>query len=204
LLLASGATPPKVISIVSTLPDEGKTTCAVSLARVMALAGERVLLLDGDLRRAGVRQSVDQDIARGLGAVLEEGLDPRSEVVADVIPRLDILTVSKPLFTSTDLFGTDRFRALMAQWRNEYDRIIIDTPPLLGIADARMLARESDSIVVVVKWDRTPLDAVTSALSLLHLDNAPVVGVMFSMVARKSETIGAYYYSRKYASYYNE
>lgn len=202
LLMQPGET--KVITMVSTLPGEGKTTSALSLARILAMAGERVLLVDGDLRRGSVRDYVQTPAATGLAEVLEQGLPYRHAVAADAVKGLDIITVSKPLFTTSDLFGTDRMQALMDDWRSDYDRIVIDTPPLLGIADARLLAKFGDAVLLVVRWNSTAGSAVASALSMLQMDEAHVAGAVFEMVDRSSEAIGGYYYSRKYGAYYNE
>jgi polysaccharide biosynthesis transport protein len=201
---APGREPPKIIAVVSTLPGEGKTTCAISLARVLALAGERVLLFDGDLRRAGARDYVEQTRTRGLGEVLTGEAHVDEAIAHDVVSGLDILTVAKPLFTSVDLFGGERMRDLLDLLKGRYDRIVIDTPPVLGVADARTLASMADAVTAVVHWNKTPRDAVDSALSALHMDQAAVRGIIFSMVDRSSVAVGAQYYSRKYNSYYSE
>ncbi len=193
---------PKVITIVSTLPGEGKTTSALSLARVLAMAGERILLVDGDLRRGSVRDYVETPAAVGFGEILSGDADYRAGLVADAVEGLDILTVTKPLFTTADLFGGDRMQNLLARWRQDYDRVIIDTPPLLGIADARVLAKFGDAVLLIIRWNSTAGNAVHSALTMLQMDEAAVVGAVFEMVDRSAEAIGGYYYSRKYGAYY--
>jgi Mrp family chromosome partitioning ATPase len=80
--------------------------------------------------------------------------------------------------------------------------VIIDTPPLLGIADARVLAKFGDAVLLIIRWNSTAGNAVHSALTMLQMDEAAVVGAVFEMVDRSAEAIGGYYYSRKYGAYY--
>lgn len=202
LLLSPGTQPPQVISVVSTLPGEGKTTTSLSLARVLAMGGERTILIDGDLRRAGLREYAPNSGASGLVEVLSEGAPLSEAIQNDVVPNLDILFVRRPLFSSSDLLGTPAMRELLGQLRGSYDRVVIDTPPLLGMADARTLASLSDAVVLVVKWTSTSTDAVQSAVSTLSLDGVRPAGVALSMVDPASETAGASYYARRYSQYY--
>lgn len=201
ILLAPGQQP-KVIAMVSTLPGEGKTTSAVSLARVMALAGERVLLIDGDLRRGGVRAYVSNPPAIGLGEVLSGQANVEDAIIHDAIGNLDLITVAKPLFSAADMFSGERMQQLLTRWRGQYDRIIIDTPPVLGVADARVLAKLADTVLLIIRWNKTPSSAVSSALGALQMDNANVGGAVFAIVDRSAEAAGGHYYSRKYAPYY--
>lgn len=192
----------RVIAMVSSLPAEGKTSSSLTLARVCALAGEKVLLIDTDLRRAGMREAADLTAEHGLVEILTNDLPVRSAILPDAVTGLDILPVASPSFIKEDLFSGRKMQDLITAQSAVYDRIIIDTPPLLGLADARTVALLADAVVLVVKWGDTPVNAVKASLSWLANDQAHLVGALFSMVDEGEEAYGALYYSRKYAHYY--
>ncbi|USI72474.1 GumC family protein [Sphingomonas morindae] len=201
-LILSGGRSPQVVALVSTLPNEGKTTSALSLARVMAMAGDRTLVIDGDLRRAGLGALMPQRPATGLVEVLRDGRPVDEAIIADEVPNLDVLTAAEASFLPDDLFGGEAMAALLKTLRTRYDRIVFDTPPVLGVADARTIASMSDAVVLALKWNATSRGAVSQALKWLRLDNAPVLGAVMTMVSPKAEAFGALYYSRAYARYY--
>jgi capsular exopolysaccharide synthesis family protein len=192
----------KVLTMVSSLPNEGKTTSVVSMARIMAQAGDRVLLIDGDIRKASLTAMTVGEREKGLIELLHGDATLDEVLVKDSVGGLDIIPLAKPLFTAEDVFGSDAMKALIETNRDRYDQILIDTPPLLGVADARTLASLSDAVVLLIRWGSTPLNSIRSGLTWLEMDRAPVAGAMFTMVDPRSEAIGAMYYSRKYSSYY--
>ncbi|KEQ54252.1 GumC family protein [Sphingobium chlorophenolicum] len=193
----------RVITIVSSLPDEGKTSSSLTLARICAMAGEKVLLIDTDLRRAGLREAAGIDVDRGLVEILTGDLRAEDAIVQDAVAGLDILPVASTSFVAEDLFSGRKMRDLIDAQSRIYDRIIIDTPPLLGLADARTVALLADAVVLVVKWGDTPANAVKTSLSWLTSDDARLAGAIFSMVDAGEEAYGALYYSRKYSHYYH-
>ncbi|MCK8458386.1 GumC family protein [Sphingomonas faeni] len=195
--------PAKSVAIVSTLPNEGKTSSALALARICAMAKERVLLIDADLRRAGLIEAAGISPERGLVELLRGEATLADVLLADAVPGLDLIPVARSSFIAEDLFAGDALENLVASQMHLYDRIIIDTPPLLGVADARSAANVAERTVLVVKWGATPENAVRSALNWLVHDGVNVAGAVFSMVEISSEAYGGLYYSRKYANYYN-
>lgn len=198
----SSGQPLKVLALVSSLPGEGKTTTALSLARMMAMSGERTLIIDADARRAGLLNLLPHQPETGLLEVLGEGADLKSALQADVVEGLDILPVSSSAFVQSDVFSRERLAGLLAQIRDQYDRIIFDTPPVLGVADARAIATVVDAVLMVVRWEKTPRNAVRSTLDILFQDNAPVVGGILTMVDPRVEAAGAAYYSTEHSAYY--
>lgn len=194
----------RVIALASTLPGEGKTTSSLSLARVMALSGDRVLLIDMDVRRAGLMRSLRLSAPAGLVEVLTDAAPVDEAIVDDQVPGLKLLPVREPTFTTTDLFGSGAVDALLSSLRERFDYILLDTPPMLGIADARTLATKADGVVLLVKWSSTPLPVIDAALAGLEQDGANVVGAVLTMVDPKSEAMGAYYYSPHYSTYYQD
>lgn len=191
------------IAIASTLPDEGKTSMALGLARVCAMSKERVLLIDTDLRRAGLAEASGVSTERGLVEVLNGEAEATDVIVPDVTPGLDLLPVAQSSFLSEDLFAGDALRDLVAAQLDRYDRIIVDCPPLLGVADARAAPAATQSTVLVVKWGDTPAGAVRTALNWLTHDEVDVAGAVYSMVDISAEAYGALYYSARYGKYYH-
>jgi capsular exopolysaccharide synthesis family protein len=198
----------KVVVVTSALPNEGKTACSVALARTMAMSGERVILVDCDLRRNSLESLVTQPPGAGLIEVLTGAAPLASAVVADAVKGLDILCVYKATFTPRDLFGNSRMVDLLNELRKHYDHIVLDGPPLLAVSDARTLATLADSVVMVARWNRTPRAAIRAALDLLHQDKAELLGMVLSMVDTRakrsmSNTDPSYYYDR-YRRYYQD
>ena len=200
----SSAAKPGVIAFTSALPNEGKTTTALSFARTLAMAGGKTLLIDCDLRRAFVRQTIGAQISTGLVEVLQGKTSADQAIIPDEVEQLDLLLVARPHFTAEDLFGGEAMSRLLASVRGAYDHIVLDLPPVLGIADTRTIAIQSDVVAFVVRWGSTPANAVDIALSSLLAVECAVKGAIYTMVDPSSEALSALYYSRKYSGYYTE
>ena len=197
----------RVVAVTSALPGEGKTTCAVSLARIMGMSGERVLLIDCDLRRP-LRTTTKAAPKAGLldvlsgEATLEQALQP------DVVRGVDLLSSRDVSFTPVDMLGGEGMRNLVNRMRNHYDHIVLDAPPVLAVADARTISALADSVLLIVRWRRTPRLAARTALAQLENDGAPMAGVVLTMVNTASRAVGAsnpaYYYSKAQRAYYQD
>jgi len=196
----------KIIAVTSALPNEGKTTTAFAMARTMAINGARTIIIDTDVRRAQLNSLISADPpGLGLVEVLSGTASLESAIRQTDHSRLDVIGVSRPHFTSENLFGTDRFHGILGELRQQYETIILDLPPLVGLADGRFLAALADAVVLIVKWKTTPSSAVKSAINGLQSDHANLIGVVYSMVGPKSQTYGSYAYnSAAYLKYYQE
>jgi capsular exopolysaccharide synthesis family protein len=198
----------RILTVTSALPREGKTSTAVSLARIMAMSGDRVLLIDCDLRRRTVHSLGPQVPAVGLVDVLTQGVPASQAIVRDSVDGLDILMLTNPAFTPADLFGGAAMTRLLDGLRAGYDHIIIDAPPVLAVADAQILASAADFVLMVVRWNKTPRSAVRAALSRLAEGGGAIAGVVLTMVdisdrAHIGESSPHYYYAR-FSKYYND
>jgi capsular exopolysaccharide synthesis family protein len=200
----------KVVVITSALPNEGKTVASVSLARVMAMSGERVLLIDCDLRRNALEGLLANQPEAGLVEVLTGASTLAEVIVADKVAGLDILPLHTASFTPRDLFGTRAMRDLLTRLREHYDYIVLDGPPIHAVNDARTLATLGDVVLMVAHWGKTPKQAVRGALAYLEHDKSPVAGVILTMVDMRSPMAGyagsgyySFYNSGRYARYYN-
>ncbi|MFZ2994697.1 GumC family protein [Sphingobium sp.] len=193
----------KVIAITSAMPSEGKTTTAVAFARTLAMNGQKTLLIDCDVRRAVMRESVrNPSTGPGLVEVLQGEASVEQAINPGDVDNLDHLLVRETHFSSGNLFGDGRMERLLAGLRGRYELIVLDLPPILGLADGRFIAVMADAVAMVLRWNSTPAQAASLALTSLQSDGANVVGVMFTMVDTNSEAIGGKYYSKKYAGYY--
>jgi polysaccharide biosynthesis transport protein len=199
-----GQAPPKIVAVTSALPSEGKTTSAVSFARTMAIAGGRTLLIECDVRRAAVRKLVRHAVpAVGLVEVLHDEATLEEAIVPGDVANLDEVLVLEPYFSAENLFGGGKFEAMLDRMRDRYDHIILDLPPLMGLADGRALAVLADAVVMIVKWQGTPVSAATAAVNWLRSDGANPVGAMYTMVDSSAQNVGGlYYYSKQYSEYY--
>jgi succinoglycan biosynthesis transport protein ExoP len=200
----------KVVAITSALPNEGKTVTSVSLARVMAMSGDRVLLIDCDLRRNALEGLLANPPQAGLVEVLSGAASLSDVIVQDKAPGLDVLPLHTAAFTPRDLFGTQAMRDLLLRLRERYDYIVLDGPPIHAVNDARTLATLSDVVLMVAHWGKTPKQAVRGALAYLEHDKAPVAGVILTMVDTRSSLAGyagsgsySPYSAGRYARYYN-
>jgi capsular exopolysaccharide synthesis family protein len=195
---------PKIIALTSAVPHEGKTTTALGLARTMAISGMRTIIVDADVRRAQMRQIIDATPGEiGTVEVLHGDAPWSAAVLKTGLDKLDAILVRQPYFSSEDLFGGDTMHRLLGELSAEYDVVILDLPPLVGLADGRFLSALADAVVLAVKWNATPSQVVKTAITSLNNDGANVVGAVFTMVDTSSQSVGSYYYySNKYTQYY--
>ena len=198
----------RTVAITSALPGEGKTTAALCLGRVAARSGARVLLIDGDPRRRGATRMLGLNPPAGLAEVLHGAAAWRNLVVLDPASGLQVLPLAASGLSADDVFATPAVDALLAELRQAFDLILIDTAPVLVLTDARVLAAKADAVLLLARWRRTPARAVASAARLLHPAGARLLGVCLTQVdarvqARQGHGYGLYphdAYRRYYAA----
>lgn len=192
-----------VFAITSALPEEGKTTMALALARVMALNGDRVLLIDCDMRRARLAEAAEIGVSVGLKEVLQDSNLLESSLVADHVAGLTLLPVAEPHFSVDDPFDNAGLKTLIDRLRGAYTYVLLDLPPVLGVTETRTAAAAADAVYMVIKWGSTPSSAVNSAVQGLENDGTEIEGAVFTMVDPKADSASGLYYSGKYTAYYN-
>ncbi|WP_181814780.1 GumC family protein [Sphingomonas aracearum] len=196
----------KVVAISSALPNEGKTATAICLARSMALSGDRTVLVDCDLRQKGVSRFVRGSQERpGLVEVLRNANTLDEALILDQQTGLYILPVAYALQEAELLTGAE-MDELLVKLRNRFDWVVLDTAPVLPVADARLMLDKSDATVFAVRWRQTPDHAVRAAFRQLPRGRDSVSGVLLTRVDLKKLTrfgFGdeSFYYDR-YKSYY--
>lgn len=181
------------IVISSATPAEGKSTVSVHLAQAAAAMGRRVLLVDADLRRPQVHNSLGLDNQIGLSNVIATGLTAKQAIQRlPMWDRLYVLTAGQQPPDPTRLLCSKKMQYLMEQFHAVFDLVIYDTPPVLGLADGRLLAAHTDGVVMVVGLGKTDRSALTQALDSMRISSATVLGVVANGV--KGYTAGSYYY----------
>ena len=196
----------RVVAVTSSVPEEGKSLTALSLARTAANLSMRVILVDADLRRSTVAAMLNLKPERGLADVLAGQATVEEAVVKDPYSRLDVLTGRPVKPQQFDLLASNGLTGLIERLRETYDVVVIDCPPVLPLADAQMLAQFADRTVFCVRWDKTPRESVVSALRMLLDVNANIAGTLLTRVnVRKHARYGygdiGHYYGH-YRSYY--
>lgn len=197
----------KVVLVTSSLPQEGKTTTSIGLARSAAQQGKRVIIIDGDLRRRGLNRLIKQKTAPsyGLLEVLSGSIPLHQALIRDEDTGLMVLPVAKTQDLTESLTGK-AMDDLLDQLRESYDLIIIDAPPVLPIAEARSLAAKADAVVFAVRWRKTPEQAIRTAFRLLPRDKVKMMGVVLTRVDMRKQSRHGYgdpgYYYNQYKSYY--
>lgn len=187
-----------IVVITSSTPKEGKTFLATGLAVTWGRAEGNVLLIDGDIYRPRLHNMLDCANEQGLVQVLSGAATPDDVIIRGVSPGLDLLPAGR-MADVADLLSEERIETVIETLRGRYSQIIIDGPPVLAIADSRILARAADRVIYLVRWNTTPRDAVRNGLKLLREAKAPVFGTVLSQVNRRRH---ARYDYGDYGSYY--
>jgi len=196
LLLSSIDKPPRVIVVTSAFPGEGKTTTAVNCALALAQRGERVLLIDGDLRRGTLHQVFGiRDRSFGLSTVLTRP-DERKLVPVPLpeLPMLHVLPTGMRPPNPAEMLSSQRMEEQLHQWTREFDRIVLDTAPVLAVSDTQALAVMADAVVLVVRAGVTRKRAILRARDLLWRINANIAGVVVNDVDMRLENFYTYRY----------
>jgi uncharacterized protein involved in exopolysaccharide biosynthesis/Mrp family chromosome partitioning ATPase len=184
LRLGSGSHSPRSVAVSSALPDEGKTTVSICLARSAALAGLRVVLVDCDVRHPAASRALSPHIENGLIEVLAGTVPLRQALLRDTPSGAWILGHRTDSEGADDLIGSDAMEQMIGSLAREFDLIVLDTPPALALAEAREVAAMADSVLLVARWRKTPVEATRIALDQLGRAGANVTAAVLSQVVR--------------------
>lgn len=199
LLLGQGGTKrPQVVALTSAMSGEGKTSSALCLGRISAISGDRVIVIDCDIRRRILSSSVENGGETGLVEVLS-GEAPLAEAVRkDAKTDLHILPCKGNGSVPADIFGSNAFDALINKLKTKYDLIILDTAPVTAVSDTRTVVSDADAVILIVRWRTTPSKIARSAVKILRDLPTPIVGALLTQVDAKSQTQYGYEGSEKY------
>ncbi len=206
LLLSNLGAPPKVIMVTSARPQEGKTTTSINSAIVLAQKGVRVLLVDADLRRPSIHKTLGMGPRSGLSNVLTGSATVQQTIATSpILPNLFIMPAGTPPPNPAELLASSHMKDLLAELREQFDHIVIDTPPTLSVTDAVVLSPRADATILVIRSGQTTKQALRRARDILMQVNAHVAGVLLNAVDLTSPDYYYYYeYQGKYSQYYQE
>ena len=195
-ILFSGSKPsPQFIQITSAGPQEGKTITTANVATVMAQSGSRVLIVDCDMRKPRIHEIFGLPNARGLSDLLVDGEEWASFIKNTKIPNLDLLSCGTIPANPSELLSSKRMQRLLTLLGDKYDRIIMDSPPVLAVTDSILLSRLVEGIILVVGAGASSKNGVSRAVELLKEVNSRIVGAVLNNLNVEKER---YYYSRYY------
>lgn len=202
LNLALRAGQPTALNVFSAGPGEGKSTTLRQLALAMAHAGERVLLVDSDVRRPTQHRLAGVPREPGLTEVLLNRIAWTDAIKRDAHAPLDLLPAGAGGVTLSLLYA-NKLRELVTEFKGRYDRVLFDSPPIIGVSDASVLASIADGSVLVIQHRRNPASMVLRAKQIVDALKAPVIGVVLNQVPPSSgEDYG--YYTSNYSYYSHE
>jgi polysaccharide biosynthesis transport protein len=199
ILFSSAEKPPQVILVTSPMAKEGKTTAAANLAVTMAQAGSKVVLVECDMRRPRVHRIMKVSRDQGVSNVLVGNLEINDVVIESDVPNLSVIPCGPIPPNPSELLGSHQMGKFVALLRDEFDRIIIDMPPISAVTDAAIMTNFVDGVVVVVRANSTVREISKNTINQLKAVNAPILGVVLNDVDMEKN---AYYYQYYYYSYY--
>lgn len=195
----------KLVLVTSSLPEEGKTTLAVSLAVFVARSHKRVLLVDLDLRHPSIARELGWHISNGIVEYMAGDRELDEVIQHDVETGVDFLAAKAPTTNPTDLLDSQRMRDLLETCRERYDLVVVDSPPLASVTDARVLAIMADKVVFAIQWAKTVASAAQDSIQALRDIDANIAGAVLTQVDLAKHKkygygdVGQYYdKSRKY------
>jgi len=184
----------KVILVTSSGLTEGKSTTAANLAVTFAQSDQKVLLVDCDLRRPVVHRSFTLLNGKGLTNILVEGVDYANLVNTTFVENLGVITSGPKPPNPSELLGSARMKALIERFKENYDTIILDSPPALPVTDAAVLSKLVDGVIIVCEYGQTTFESIAQAKSLLDKVNAKILGVVLNRVPANHKEYYYYYY----------
>ncbi len=199
ILFSSADNPMKSITVSSGRPREGKTTSTIYLGTIMAQSGQRVLLVDTDLRKPRLHKPLGVSRTRGITNLILGDASLDDCIKTTDIPNLFVLPCGPQPPNPAELLLSNRFKEVMEQLEERFDRVIFDSPPLLAVTDGAVLARLTDGVVIVAQAGKTTLDdAATSARTIRDV-KARIIGVILNDLDISQRKYGYYTYYYNYS-----
>jgi len=179
--------------VTSSGPSEGKSSTTANLGVVFAQQGKRVLLIDGDLRKPTVHYTFKLDNRTGLSTVLVGEKTLEETVKETDVPNLEILTCGPIPPNPSELLGSNAMKQMLQKAQETYDVVIFDTPPVLAVTDAQILANICDGSIIVARSEQTEYEAIQKAKDLLEPAYAKLLGIVLNDVPQKKSNTYYYY-----------
>jgi len=189
----------KTLAITSAVPREGKTTSAVNVALSLAMAGEKILLIDGDMRRGELHKYFGLEAGKGLSDVLQGQAKAEAVIQRTSYSNLDLLATGDFSEHPAELVLHPEFRKLLEYGQRTYDRVIIDCPPVMAVSEAGILTSQVEGVIFVVWAGKTSRKLTQLAVQVLKQRGANIVGCILNNL--EFGRVGYYYYSTYYGYY---
>ncbi len=188
--------PPRVIVVTSSIPNEGKSTTAINIALALTEAENKVLLVDGDMRRSMLQSYLKLDGAVGLSTILSGSVSLADALQETQFPGLTVLAAGGTPPNPSELLASQAAKKLIAELRGQFDYVIMDSSPLLAVTDAALLAANSDGALLLARYSLTKREQLAHATGALRNVGAVLLGTVFTMTPprNRSSYDGAYYY----------
>lgn len=177
LFLSRNGAPPKIVAMMSALPHEGKTTTTLALGRQCAESGARVLIIDADMRRRAMTSHLNKPVAKGLVELVTGHAPLESCLYRDTLSNAMILPIARSDTAGKDVFFAHDLGRVFDMLRGHFDIILLDTAPLLPLAEPRVVAAHADAIVLLTHWHKTSQSAMQDAAKLIRTLDVPIAGV---------------------------
>jgi capsular exopolysaccharide synthesis family protein len=195
--LSSDGGPPEALLVTSSEKGEGKSTTALAIAKTSAAAGRKVLLIDADMRSPSMHSLLGNTQGPGLADVLSDQVPIHEAIHLTEVANLHLLPAGQPTTSPAQLLSGVRFATLLHEARTKFDEIVIDSPPVLGLADTPQLAAAADRTIMVIGSDRAHRRAVKEALRRLSAARADMLGAILVKFVPEGP------WGRGYYSYYS-
>ena len=190
LLVDAKTTGHQVFQITSPLPGDGKSTTSVNLAMAFAQAGKRTLIIDADLRKPRVGRLLHLDADRGLSEVLHGDCEPADAIYET--PNKNLFAVPSGAIPAnpSELLQSELFAQVLNLWRDQFDFVIVDTPPVLAVSDAAVVSEETDAVVMTVRILKNGRRAAMRARDVLNQNHASITAIVVNGYQTKASTYG--------------
>lgn len=186
--------PPRVIVFTSSNPSEGKSTTAINTALALAEADHNVVLIDGDMRRPTLAKYLDLVGPVGFSTVLSGGAELSEALQTTRFPGLSVLTAGSIPPNPSELLGSQSARRLLAELRERFDYVVVDSTPLLAVTDAAVLAAGADAVLIMAHFGQVKREQLAHAVGSLERVGAPLRGAVFSMMPMRGRASYGYGY----------
>lgn len=190
----------KVVMVTSSLPSEGKTFISSNLAVTLAENGNKVLVIDCDLRKGRLHKLFGVTNEKGLSNLISKydgNMDIKSFVQQTYINKLFVLTRGNIPPNPSELLSSVKFNVILQYLKQYFDYIILDSPPVNGLPDALILSKLANKSIIVVKYESTTIDALADTKKALENVNANIAGVVVNSIPKSKTKYGYYYYGEK-------
>ena len=181
---------PYVLAITSSRPAEGKSTTALTLATLFARAGRKVVLIDGDMRSPSMNGLLGLSNDAGLSNYLSGNASAEQLLHASETAGLSVMTAGPQPPNAAELLAGSRFGKLIVELRQTFDQVIIDAPPVMGLADAPIITGQAEAVIFAIEASGTRINLMKSALLRLEAAHAPVIGAVLTKFAEKNAHYG--------------